>query len=415
MSLPSTICARLYDLARSRNGENVTVRLNNVDVLIIQRLEEADHILRLNAGNYLKNMAWFRQVLGASRFSEDGEAWSIRRVLTQAYFNKFDREKTFSLSARYAQSALETLTGGSARIDDNVLRTMTASILVDNFFGVDFDRTGIDLALLAELMERGSEYSFVPAGTAGETHRQSLMTLPQLRRRVLETLGYFRGKDVPRTPLLDGLLKADVRSEKRVVLEHELMTFMAAGAETSAATMSWACYLLARHPDLQARLRGVAQAFWREEEPSWKRLATLKPLAAFISETLRLYPPTPIVSRFAIEPDQLGDIRIDAGQKVVISFVGIQHDERFRPSPWSIDIDAEANTRIEGDAMAFSIGPRVCGGKHFALVELVTFLSVFLDKAGFELTSDAEPVFRWKSQMLREGGQPVRMNWLEKQ
>lgn len=413
MNLSSAICTQLYDLAKSRNGENVTLTLNDIDVLIIQRIEDAEHILRYNAGNYRKNMAWFRQTLGASRFSEDGHDWEIRKNLTQTYFNKFDREQAFRLAANYALKALDGLTTGKPRLDDNVFRTMAANVLVDNFFGIPFDDTGIDMAVLAELVEYGSESSFVPTGKTSELYRQTLKRLPQLRREIIHAFSYFRTGDVSQSPLLTSLLAADDRADDRIVLEHELMTFLAAGAETSAATMSWACYLLARNPQLQARLRTVAQSFWQQEQPSWKRLSTLRPLAAFISETLRLYPPAPIVSRFAIEADKLGTTQITAGQNVIISFIGIQHDERFRTAPWSVDIDTETNIKTAGTNMAFSIGPRVCGGKHFALVELITFLSVYLNHATFELTSDEEPVFRWKSQLLREGGQPVRVDWLE--
>lgn len=412
MNLSSQICAKLYDLAKMHNGENVVIDLSGVEVLIIQRVEEADHILRLNASNYRKNMAWFRQTLGASRFSEDGRAWEIRRSLTQSYFTKFDRELTFNLAEQYAQSALAALSAKanlSPTMSDDTLRTMTASVLVDNFFGIKLDDTGIDLSLLAQLMEYGSEYSFVPRGKTPELYRQTLMLLPELRRRVLDGLGYFRRGNAPKTALLDGLLEADARVQDRVVLEHELMTFMAAGAETSAATMSWACYLLAKHPDIQERLRVIAQAFWQSEAPSWKKLAGLEPLSQFISEALRLYPPTPIVARFAIEDDQLGDRHIEAGQNVMISFIGIQHDKRFRADPWVLNIDDYPRQKTDGENMAFSIGPRICGGKNFALVEIITFLSVFLNLARFELTSDEEPSFHWKSQMLREGGQPVKV------
>lgn len=59
--------------------------------------------------------------------------------------------------------------------------------------------------------------------------------------------------------------------------------------------------------------------------------------------------------------------------------------------------------------MAFSFGPRVCGGKHFALMEMMTILAVLLRKGRVELTSYEQPQFRWKSLILRDGGQPVRI------
>ncbi|KAB2719961.1 cytochrome P450 [Brucella intermedia] len=412
MSLSSQICGYLYELARERNGENITTEFNGVNVLIVQRLEDADHILRLNANNYRKNMAWFRQALGASRFSEDGYAWEIRRQLTQSYFNRFDRENTFRISTDYAEKAIQELVVHSqneASIDESALRRMTASVLIDNFFGIKLDDTGIDLAVLAELMAIGSDYSFVPEGKTSTLYRDRLGGLPALRREILRQLGYFRSSDVPRAPLLEGLLEADRRGKDRVVLEHELMTFMAAGAETSAATMGWACYLLALYPEVQEALRAAARAFWHGDHTDWQTLSKLKPLSRFISEALRLYPPTPIVARYAIDTDKLGTTHVSPGQNIMVSFIGVQLDRRFRADPWALDMDDLSAKKVTGETMAFSIGPRICGGKQFALLELMTFLSVFLNCARFELTSNKPPSYFWKSQMLRDGGQPVRV------
>lgn len=416
MNPSSKICSQLYQLANEYNGQNVVRNLSGIDVLIIQRLEEADYVLRRNSKNYRKNMAWLRQMLGASRFSEDGRAWEIRRQLTQTYFNTFEREKAFRLARNYAFTALDRLVAQSPTretLDDDVLRTMTASVLIDNFFATKLEETELDLSLLAQLMQYGSEYSFIPHGRTGNLYRERLLQLADLRKKMLHALRYFRDGQAPKTPLLDDLLIADRRMEDRVVLEHELMAFIAAGSETSAATTGWLCYLLAKHPDIQERLRSIAKTFWLSPQPSWKELSSLEPLSQFVSETLRLYPPTPIIARYAIEPDQLGEKNIEAGQNVMISFIGVQHDRRFRPDPWALNIDNHKNQKISGENMAFSIGPRICGGKHFAMVEVTTFLSVFLDKVRMELTSDAPPVFHWKSQMLREGGQPVRFQWLD--
>lgn len=413
MGLSSRICSLLYDLAETRNGHNASLDLNGVPVLVIQRFEDADHILRRNAANYRKNMAWFRQALGASRFSEDGRAWEIRRDLTQVYFSKFDRQRTFELSLLYAGSAIEKLISnsdkGSLTIDDDILREMTASVLVENFFEVKLDETGVDLTVLAELMELGSEYSFVPAGKTGSIYQNQLSSLPTLRRRVLETMQFFRSENMPTSPIFRSMMQADRDTSNNIVLEHELMTFLAAGAETSAATMGWACYLLAKNQSLQDQLRHQTYSFWSRNRRSWSELREISTLRNFISETLRLFPPTPIISRLAIAADRIGDQGIQKDQNVMISFIGIQNDRRHRSNPWVPDIGDVANRTASGEQTSFSFGPRVCGGKQFAMVELVTFLSLFLKRARFELTSDEPPTFRWKSQMLREGGQPVRV------
>jgi len=413
------ICNELYRLARECNGRNVDITLNEVPVLLIQRHEDADHVLRANSGNYRKNMAWFRQALGASRFSEEGEAWQVRRALTHAYFTHFDREQACALARRHAGVAVQRLRsdseGGAATIDDGVLRRLTASVLVENFLGVPYERTGLDMQRIAELMEYGSAYSFVPAGETRRLYLDGLRQLPALRRAVLQELHCFRDGSVPAGPLLRDLLAADQDPQQDIVLEHELVTFFAAGAETSAATLGWAAYLLALYPEVQAQLRAhVARMAGEHPDWGWRELSSLDALADFVSETLRLFPPTPIVARLAVEADTIGSHAIGPGHNVIISFVGVQHDARHRPEPWLLHADGSARKGIaSGVNTAFSFGPRVCGGKHFALVELMAALAVFLLQARFELTSDAPPRFHWKAQMLREGGQPVRVVGLE--
>ncbi|UDM48874.1 cytochrome P450 [Cupriavidus sp. MP-37] len=410
MSQSSEFCNALYQLSRSHNAANVELELNGVPVLVIQRHEDADRVLRANASNYRKNMAWFRQALGASRFSEDGAAWEIRRALTQHYFTRFDRQQTFALATQYAHAAVARLAAasaaGAATIDDAVLREMSVSVLVRSFLGVEFAQTGIDLGNLAQLMECGSEYSFVPPGRTSALYRETLARLPDLRRRVLQDFKRFRAPGAADSALLADMLAIDRDPANDVVLEHELLTFFAAGAETTAATMGWACYLLARYPAVQQQLRESLLAA-TQRDADWETLQRLQPLQRFISETLRLYPPTPIIARFANGPDVIGGRSIPAGQNILVSFIGIQHDARQRPDPWQLDLGQGGAG--PGGGTAFSFGPRVCGGKHFALVELAAFLAVFLTQARFTLTSEAPPRYHWKAQMLREGGQPVHV------
>lgn len=408
------VCHALYRYAREHNGRNLDIELNGVPVLLIQRYEEADHVLRTHASRYLKNMAWFRQALGSSRFSEDGAAWEARKRLTHDYFTHFDRERTCLLACRYAEQAVHRLIAdgaeGATHIDDGVLRRMAVSVLVENFFHLPLDDTGIDLERIAELMEYGSAYSFVPAGRTDALYGDALRRLPALRRQVLHDLRIFRDGRAPPSAMLNGMLAADRSSDHGVVLEHELLTFFAAGAETSAATVGWALYLLAAHADVQERLRQRCIALAPQvAEHGWRALAGIDSLATLVSETLRLYPPTPIIARLATDADHLDGRDVSVGQNVLVSFVGIQHDQRHRTDPWALNLDGDTRRQTgAGVHTAFSFGPRICGGKQFALVELMAFLFTLLQHARFELTSSEEPRFHWKSQMLREGGQPVR-------
>ncbi len=414
MSRSDEFCNVLYELARDHNGQNIETTVNGVPILIIQRLEDADYVLRLNADNYHKNMDFFRQVMGPSRFSENGDDWYFRMELSQPFFTKFDREQTFRLAREAAVKTVTQMIANSAAgatvLDDGLLRCMTVEVFLKNFFDKSLEETGVDMENLARMMEYGSEYAFVPAGETSARYHETLAQLPDLRREMLRELSSFRKNKADPDTLLGRLQQADADETKKFVQEHELITLFAAGTESTAASVGWTCYLLAKHPEMQEMLRQEARDFLHSGEVDWNCLSKLKLLHNFVSEALRLYPPTPVIAKRAIVADTVGDFKVVAGQNVLVSFVGVQLDKRLREDPWKIDLDETAAAcPAAGRTTSFSIGPRVCGGKHFALVEVATFLVFFLDKARFVLTSDEEPSFRWKSQMLHAGGQPVRV------
>jgi len=286
---------------------------------------------------------------------------------------------------------------------------MAVSVFLPLFFDMNLKEAGIDMEDLARMMEYGSEYAFVPSGETMVRYKKTLGQLPGLRRKILAQMEKFRMIDAPEQSLLGRLQNADRDETQNFVQEHELISLLAAGTETTASSMGWACYLLARNPDIQESLRQEVRKFMSSGKIVWDDFSQLKLLNNFISETLRLFPSTPVVARMAVAADRIGDFDIDAGQNVLVSFVGVNHDSRMREDPWRIDVsDLATGCPVSGRTTSFSLGPRVCGGKHFALVEMAGFIGALLDKVRFEPTCMQEPRFRWKSQMLHEGGLPVR-------
>ena len=69
--------------------------------------------------------------------------------------------------------------------------------------------------------------------------------------------------------------------------------FLAAGYETSSATLSLTCYHIATHPDVQDKLQQEIDSAWSDEDqmPTYETVNELQYLDMVISETLRLYPP----------------------------------------------------------------------------------------------------------------------------
>ncbi len=157
----------------------------------------------------------------------------------------------------------------------------------------------------------------------------------------------------------------------------QVAIFFLAGHETSASALGWALYCCAAAPDWQDGIAEEAAALTDPKEV--KRLTTSRDV---FRETLRLYPPVPMMVRETTRPETFRKRAIPKAAQLVLSPWHMHRHTKlwdapdtFDPSRWQSD-DARQSAR---DAyMPFSAGPRVCPGAGFAMAEGPLLLSLFL-------------------------------------
>ncbi|XP_059172327.1 cytochrome P450 3A24-like [Physella acuta] len=168
-----------------------------------------------------------------------------------------------------------------------------------------------------------------------------------------------------------------------------------AGFETTAITLQLCLYLLAKHPDVQDKICDEIERVVQGETPTYEELQQLTYIEQVINETLRLYPPAPIMSRKAAQTKTYGKITIPKGAGVWIPIFAILTDPKHYPDPEKFDPErfSEKNT-AKRDPMAFmpfGYGPRICIGMRLALLELKMALATLLRKVRVELNEETEP------------------------
>ncbi|XP_045395060.1 cytochrome P450 4F2-like [Lemur catta] len=239
----------------------------------------------------------------------------------------------------------------------------------------------------------------------------------QERRRTLATQGvddFLKIKTKSKTlDFIDVLLLAKDEDGKELSDEDiraEADTFMVAGHDTTASGLSWVLYNLAKHPEYQERCRQEVQELLRDREPKeieWEDLAQLPFLTMCIKESLRLYPPSPTISRYCAQDVVLPEGRvIPKGNICAISIFGIHHN----PSVWSdpevydpFRFDPEnSQERSPLAFIPFSMGPRNCIGKNFAMTEMKVALALTL--LHFRVLPDTEPRRKPEIILRAEGG-----------
>lgn len=173
----------------------------------------------------------------------------------------------------------------------------------------------------------------------------------------------------------------------------QVAIFFLAGHETSASSLAWTLYLMALYPEWQERLSEEAQVL---DGPDFSVMGQLKLSRDVFRESLRLYPPVPMMVRQNSCPEQFRDREIAKGSQMVLSPWHLHRHERlwdnpdgFDPTRWHSDIGKQC---MREAYMPFSAGPRVCTGAGFAMVEGPLILSMILKAFKIEPVAGKDPV-----------------------
>ncbi|GAA3677535.1 cytochrome P450 [Lentzea roselyniae] len=180
-----------------------------------------------------------------------------------------------------------------------------------------------------------------------------------------------------------------------VQVRDEVVSLLLAGAETSATTLTWLLYELARHPELQDEIRQEVASVTGGGSLQVDDVARLTRLGHALTETLRLHTPNWILMRRVIEPVEFDGTRLEPGAEILFSLSALHRDHAVFADPAKFDPDRwREGTVPRTSFMPFITGNRKCIGESFAWNEMVVIA--------------ASVVARW--QLVLEPGCRVREN-----
>lgn len=385
-----------YRDMQARYGDAVPVRLGPYRNWLLFHPDHAEAVLAKQAENFRRfepTMRILAQWTGQDLFVVEGEAWrERRRQVLPAFASKRLPEYGNRIVARAAALRRDW----ESRCDDGLLTVdtdaemiaLTITIVGDTLFGEPLDdATGTLIRAVGSL----SDIAF----------RESTMILPMPRfvptrhnRRKAETVSVMnrmvdrivsprlQGEFVDRGDLLSMLIEQC--GADRQAVHDEVLTLLIAGHETSSAGMSWCAMLLgSAGRDVRRRLLDEIRNAVGDRLPTFADLADMPFLRAVCSEALRLYPPgyTMFLRRANNDIDVRG-ARIRKDEVVQIVPWISQRDPRWFEAPDNFVPDrflAEP-TWPSYAYLPFSVGPRVCIGQSFALMELALALATLLQR-----------------------------------
>lgn len=353
-------------------------------------------------------------------FSAEGDDWKRQRTLIMPAFRdshlllRFDALRT--LTERLLRSLDQQATRGEPVLILEQFMRYTVDVMAEVSLGEDLNT-----------LERGSE----------GLQRHLEVIFGMLLRRVLAPIPYWRYFKLPADRALDRALAAATQTVKAMIARAQskladdparahnpetlleamlvaasggqqlteaevianVFTLLLGGEDTTANTLAWIVYYLARHPDVQAELRVEADRVLGDSPTltDHAKIADMPLLSAVVHESLRLKGPAPFVSLAPTRDLQIGDVRVPAGtpifvllRAIALATPGTAHPERFDPKRW-LNLSGSARTELARASMPFGAGPRICPGRQLALLECALAISALVKRYELSLASQ-EPV-----------------------
>lgn len=416
-----TILGSRYSLIGSWTDDCYESCLGTFDVLrrkvvLVNTPEHIKYVMVTRHQNFERKSPQMRRalevLLGDGLFISEGETWKHRRPLVADIVHK-NRVPAFGRTME--EVTLSFARGWEAKAADDEfeltasMAELTAEIISRTIFGHDL---GAEAA--RQVIDGFSSYqkavdSFNLGYWLGADEGWPLILGPVKKRAVQMVHGVV--ENVVNSHLAGGgeegsmidlLVKRKQRNPELdldvTALRNEAATLFMAGHETTAATLTWAFYLLAHAPWIEKALLEEIAAVCGDRNPTIDDIDNLDLCRSVIMETLRLYPPVPLLPRQAREADKVGDFPVEKGGMVMIAPWLIQRARDIWEDPNHFKPERfRDGARYNPFAyIPFAVGPRLCAGMVFGLSEAILCLAILVQK--FELRPRpgyvAEPVCR---------------------
>jgi cytochrome P450 len=402
----------LFQQARE-HGDVVRIRFGPFRVYVLNSPGAIRQALVGEARKLSKGLNFGRtkRLIGGGLVMAEGEGHQRQRRLMQPAFHRAEIARYAGTMRDVAVPRISGWPDGGRLALDREMRSITLTVLTRTLLSTDIGAEEIDeierllRVLLSELVTQGISanipgLSWVPT----RSNRRFSAANRRLRTLLTDVIDGYRSRGVGEAEgeedhgdLISILMRArdddtgaGMTNEQ---LRDEATTLVIAGSETTGNTIAWACYLLAQHPQIQARIQAEADLVLAGADADYETVSRLPFTRAVITETLRLYSPIWILPRRALVDVELDGYLLPAGSRMFFSPYALNRDarlhrdpDRFDPDRWGADY---SRSDLRATFFPFGQGIRNCIGEGFAWTESILLLSAIAARWQLRLADGA--------------------------
>jgi cytochrome P450 len=352
--------------------------------------------------------AILKPVLKDGLITAEGEAWRFaRKALSPVFVPRETKVFADRMRDKTEEMLPDILTAGSDTPLDisEVFLKLAYGVLSDTLFSGEIDSASDqalhDIATFLNALGKADPLDILmaPKWIPRPTKMGGKGAVKRLRQSVLELSSDRRARQNSGEEIPDDFLTRllNTRTEEGEALtdaqiEDQLVTFIGAGHETTSRALTWLVYLLSQDMSALEKLEKEVDALdislpvedWESHLP-WTM--------ACLEETMRLYPPAPIISRQILEDDRYNE-ELDLPKKsgVMLNLWALHrhhdlwdHPNRFDPKRFL----PENKKRLHRfQYLPFGLGHRVCIGQRFAMQEAAIIMAVLFKHYRFILAGN---------------------------
>jgi cytochrome P450 len=395
-------------------GDIFYYRAGWIDVYFLNHPSLIESVLVSQSQNFAKdkviqNSRWF---LGEGLLTNEGSGWLRQRRLCQPAFHRERMASYGHTMAAYTEEMLATWQDAEVRDIHQEMMQLTMRIVAKVLFSVEVKAdTERVAAALNVLMRHTSGGRMILPPILRHVPVPALMRVKRAVRELDEIVNRIirqrpaSGQDTG--DLLSMLMSARDEDGSGMTdrqLRDEVLTFLLAGHETTAVSLSWTWYLLSQHSEVELKLREELRQVLGGRTPQLEDLPRLLYTDKVVKESMRLYPPAWSLARTVAKEIELAGYQLPVGSNVVMSPWILHRDFRFFEQPGHFNPDrwtADAAQHLPKFAyFPFGGGPRLCIGASFAMMEANLLLAAIAQRFRLRLVP-GHPVAALPSITLR--------------
>jgi len=376
-------------------GDVVPMRFGPRRALLLYHPDAIEEVLVTRSRDFVKSPGarLLRPLLGEGLLLSEGSAWLRQRRLVQPAFHRQRLAGYGEIMTAYAERRLAAWKDSQVVDLHAEMMALTLEIVAKTLFDADVsdqtDAVGHAANVLAEHFgARLRSFRLLPDWVPTPANLRSAQAIRRLDQVIYRMIAARRSSGEDRGDLLSILLHAQDADDGTAMTDRqvrdEAMTLFLAGHETTAVALSWTWYLLAQHPQVEARVTDELRAVLGGRAPALADVPRLTYTERVVTESMRLYPPAYVMGRQAARPTEVVGYPVARNVIVVMPTWIVHHDSRwfdepetFRPERWA---DERVRSLPRYAYFPFGGGPRQCVGNAFAMMEAVLILATIAQR-----------------------------------